>query len=102
MILKGMVQLLISNDSTCQFYYKVNTCFRPNKKSGRGDDIDDIILYVSNPHQHYITYFHADFRFGIPLHYIANATCYFANLHTSVIIWNSAILSIIGIVRNYK
>ena len=27
---------LISNDSTCQFHYKVNTCFRPYKRSGLG------------------------------------------------------------------
>ena len=36
MTLKGMVYLLISNDSTCQFYYKVKTWFRLYKKNGRG------------------------------------------------------------------
>ena len=33
---KRWCNFLKLNDSTCQFYYKVNTCVRPYKKSGRG------------------------------------------------------------------
>ena len=31
-----LITLLILNDSTWQFYYKVNTCVEPYKKNGRG------------------------------------------------------------------
>ena len=41
--------LLILNDSTCQFYYKVNTCVNPYKKNGRGGDIYSGVRYW-DPH----------------------------------------------------
>ena len=33
---KAWCNFLILNDSTCQFYYKVNICVKPYKKSCRG------------------------------------------------------------------
>ena len=43
---KTWCNFLILNDSTCQFYYKVYTCVRPYKKSGRG--VTCIGQFVSN------------------------------------------------------
>ena len=49
--------ILILNDSTCQFYYKVNTCVKPYKKNGRG-----VTLISLN---------------NLPIQYLLHAICHY-------------------------
>ena len=51
------------NDSTCQFYYKVNTCVRPHKKNGRG--VTFIMLQHAGSDVPLQMFYHLYINFGL-------------------------------------